>query len=137
MQKVLFVGASPTLRLREQLLTFLVLLLSEEDENKASPSTDDERQDQRASFANAAVCVAHYSRSAQYEGALVNADAFVHTLQPPAFLHSTDCHSTYGLPSSFGIRKCFTLRNACSLKACSSEINDKVLFDFIDCKASF
>lgn len=55
--------------------------------------TDDERQDQRSRFASAVVCVTHYSRSAQYEGVLVHADAFVYTLEPHALLHSTDCHS--------------------------------------------
>lgn len=69
-------------------------MLSEEDENKASPSTDDERQDQRPSSANAVVYAAHYSRLAQYEGVLVNADEFVYTPEPPALLHSTDCHSS-------------------------------------------
>lgn len=39
-QKVLFVEAFPDLFVKEQLLTFLVLLLSEEDENSRPLSTD-------------------------------------------------------------------------------------------------
>lgn len=69
-------------------------MLSEEDENNAPLSTDDQRRDQRANFANAVVCVTHYSGSSQCEGLLVNADAFVYTLEPSALLHSTDCHSS-------------------------------------------
>lgn len=92
--------------------------------------------DQRPNFGNAVGYISYNSKSAQQEGMLVKAVEFPYTYF---------CIQQVAIPVfcifqsvtwNFGRKKCPNSRKAYTFRVCLSEISDKVLFDFMDCKVS-